>query len=74
MTKRCAMTDPTRHNFYKKLLDMYVRGDITQANLALVDITHDDWCGIFSGGYCNCDPEIRIPVPLDLDRLRPSNN
>jgi hypothetical protein len=75
ITMRCAMNnDPTRHNFYRKLLGMYVRGEISYTNLALVDIYHDDWCGILSGGYCNCDPEIGLPMPLDLDRLRPSDN
>jgi hypothetical protein len=23
-------------------------------------VLHDDWCGIYSGNRCNCDPEIEI--------------
>lgn len=23
---------------------------------------HDDWCGVFKGGRCNCDPDVR---PID---------
>nr|MBC7245426.1 hypothetical protein [Chloroflexota bacterium] len=25
-----------------------------------VDVYHDDWCAIFRGGWCNCDPWIRV--------------
>jgi hypothetical protein len=28
-----------------------------------VDICHDDWCRIYQGGYCNCDPEIHLRPP-----------
>jgi len=23
-----------------------------------IDVAHDDWCAIFKGGICNCDPEV----------------
>jgi hypothetical protein len=25
-----------------------------------VMILHDDWCGMFTGKRCNCDPHIRL--------------
>ena len=25
-----------------------------------VDVLHDDWCRIFAGGNCNCDPDVKI--------------
>ena len=33
----------------------------------LWDITcyHDDWCGIYNGRRCNCDPDL-VVVRLDL--------
>lgn len=29
-----------------------------------VDIYHDDWCGMFSGRTCDCDPDIVIRPDL----------
>jgi hypothetical protein len=25
-------------------------------------VLHDDWCGIYRGGDCNCDPIVEAPV------------
>jgi hypothetical protein len=25
-----------------------------------VSVAHDDWCGIFEGARCNCDPDIAL--------------
>lgn len=35
-------------------------------------VSHDDWCAIFKGGVCDCDPEVASkpaapPSPLPLD-------
>lgn len=51
--------NPTKHNYYKKLLKLYEQGEIPSASFTEVDICHDDWCGIHSGDYCNCDPDIK---------------
>jgi hypothetical protein len=68
------MNDPTKHNYYRKLLDLYTRGEIPTAGLADIDVAHDDWCGIYTGGYCNCDPEIRVrPLPAPHP-IQPSDN
>lgn len=32
------------------------------AGLYINDIYHDDWCRIYQGGYCNCDPIIELPA------------
>lgn len=46
-------------NYVRKLLDK-VPADWAPG-ASIVDILHDDWCGILNGGdRCNCDPEIRI--------------
>jgi hypothetical protein len=63
------MQDPTKHNYYKKLIQMFQQGKLPTASVSDVDIAHDDWCAIYSGGYCDCDPDIRIRPNLD-----PRNN
>jgi hypothetical protein len=54
------MYDPMKHNYMKKLAEMQARGELPAAGLSDVDIAHDDWCAIYTGSYCNCEPEIRI--------------
>ncbi len=31
--------------------------------LTEVVTVHDDWCGIYKGGRCNCDPDVRLAEP-----------
>lgn len=52
--------DPTKHNYYKKLMRLYEQGELPTACLAQLDIYHDDWCGVHKGGYCNCDPDLQV--------------
>ena len=54
--------DPTKHNFYRKILRLHIAGLIPQACLSEITILHDDWCAIYFGGYCNCDPDIQLPI------------
>jgi hypothetical protein len=57
--------DPAKHNYYKKLLELFEQGKISAASLAEVDIYHDSWCAVYKGGYCNCDPDIKLrPQPV----------
>ena len=56
--------DPAKHNYYKKLMQLYGQGKIPTTSLTEVDIYHDDWCKVYKGGYCNCDPDIKLrPQP-----------
>jgi hypothetical protein len=56
--------DPTKHNYYKKLMKLYEQGKIPTKSLTEVDIYHDDWCGVYCGDYCNCDPDVKLrPKP-----------
>jgi hypothetical protein len=25
-----------------------------------VNVYHDDWCRVYRGGYCDCDPEVEV--------------
>jgi hypothetical protein len=34
------------------------------------DIYHDDWCAIFRGQPCNCEPELRYCAYRPLDPAR----
>jgi len=57
------MTDPRKHNYYKKLMKLVAQGQVPRGRLADVDIYHDSWCRIYGGGYCNCDPEVKLRPP-----------
>jgi hypothetical protein len=52
--------DPTKHNYYSKLVKLREQGKLPAGSLNEVDIAHDDWCAIYGGGYCNCDPDITL--------------
>ena len=46
------------HNYIVKLKRLEAEGKTPQSGLYYTDIRHDDWCGIFRGRRCNCDPDI----------------
>ena len=68
------MTDPKQHNYMKKLLEMQARGELPTAGLSDVDVAHDDWCGVHTGSYCNCDPEITLRKRPSPWPAQPSDN
>jgi hypothetical protein len=57
-------------NYVRKLHYLYRIGAIpADAGLHMVDIEHDDWCGIFQGKRCNCDPTIKLKASVpDVSR------
>lgn len=55
------MTDPRQHNYYRKLMDLVEQGQVPPGRISDVDVYHDAWCRIYQGGYCNCEPEIKLP-------------
>jgi len=57
--------DSAKHNYYKKLMELYEKGKVPTNSLAEVDIFHDNWCGIHNGDYCNCDPDIKLGIQRD---------
>jgi hypothetical protein len=64
------MLDPMKHNYFKKLRKLHEQGKLSTCSLGLVDVYHDDWCGVYQGRYCNCDPEIRLRDFFEPDPLR----
>ena len=57
------MYDPRKHNYYDKVMKLFREGKVPRGRLTEVDIYHDAWCGINRGGYCNCDPELKLRPP-----------
>jgi hypothetical protein len=63
MTDTFAVRFPDKdspHAYIRKLTRMLEAGVLPASGLAETTIKHDNWCKIFSGGYCNCDPVIRV--------------
>ena len=59
-------------NYVRKLHYLYRIGALPRdIGLHMVDVAHDDWCGIFQEPpqRCNCDPDIRLKatVPGNLN-------
>jgi hypothetical protein len=61
------MYDPRKHNYYRKLMKLVENGTIPPDRLTEADVYHDDWCRIYRGGYCNCEPEIRVRPPVEAN-------
>jgi hypothetical protein len=49
------------HNYLKKLARLQAQGALpVSVGLHQLDICHDDWCHIYKGKRCNCDPDLRL--------------
>jgi hypothetical protein len=57
--------ETAEHN-YKAELEKLLVGD-QEPGLVHALIFHDDWCDVYSGGFCNCKSEI-VLVP-DSDEV-----
>lgn len=51
-----------RHNYHRKLRRLMDEGRInpTPEMINSLQIAHDNWCGIFMGLRCDCDPDFRL--------------
>jgi len=47
------------HNYLKKLGKVWDQKKYPP-NIYDVIVAHDEWCSIYSGQECNCDPDITI--------------
>jgi hypothetical protein len=66
-----VVTNGTGHNYLKKLNQLIGQG-ILQTRpgvLSDVKIEHDEWCNIFRGGECNCDPTLTVRHNVTMDEL-----
>jgi hypothetical protein len=50
--------DLTQPNYVKEMARLFDSGVIKRGEAYLVDVAHDDWCAIYHGEPCNCDPDI----------------
>ena len=48
------------HEYMRRLSIALQNGAIDQGSAALAQIAHDDDCAFWTGGICNCDPDITI--------------
>jgi hypothetical protein len=57
-----AQDGRVQHNHRVKLDRLCAAGKIPVApgSVNRIDFIHDDWCGIFAGGFCDCDPDVRL--------------
>jgi hypothetical protein len=52
---------PKTHNYLKKLAKLHDMGAMDLApGVHDVAIAHDEWCGVYKGKHCNCNPDITI--------------
>ena len=51
------MSEP--HNYLVTLRRLQAEGKLPAApGVHHIHVAHDKWCSIYSGGRCNCEPEI----------------
>jgi hypothetical protein len=56
-----ANCKPELHNYHRAIMRLVASGRLTKGRVSGVEILHDDWCELLQrGGYCNCEPEVRL--------------
>ena len=57
-----ATQERNQHNHRAKINRLCAAGKIpvVPGSVNSIAVVHDDWCAIFAGGFCNCDPDIRV--------------
>ena len=55
---------PGEHNylapFLKATSEAMETGLVERGRVTITNVWHDEWCDIYSGGFCNCDPRIEF--------------
>jgi hypothetical protein len=55
------MTPTALPNYVRKLHQLWRTGALPRdAGLRLIEVLHDDWCRVWQGQRCNCDPDIKL--------------
>lgn len=58
------------HNYLKKIARLTQEGKIpTSRGLNDLTIAHDNWCHIYRGGDCNCDPDVELRRGVSVDEV-----
>lgn len=52
-------------NYLKQISEMQGRGELpsTPDAVSHVTVSHDDWCMVWNGAQCNCEPTIQEGQP-----------
>lgn len=50
--------DSNQPNYVKKMQELFDAGVIKRGDVLNVLVAHDDWCAIYDGKPCNCEPDI----------------
>jgi hypothetical protein len=52
---------PTAHHYHAKVAALMKD---MPPGVASIRVAHDDWCGVYQGKRCNCDPEVGLEWTL----------
>jgi len=53
------------HNYVRKINEMWETGALPrEAGYHQIAVYHDDWCNVFQGKRCDCDPDISLKWSL----------
>ncbi len=47
-------------NYLPKLIALFDQGKAPPGTVTEAAIAHDDWCSIFRGGVCDCEPDVQL--------------
>jgi len=51
-------------NYLAEILRLQAEGKLSTApGVQHVHVAHDEWCSIYSGGRCDCEPEVTTQDP-----------
>ena len=59
--KLLLLEDAPGGNYVRKLARLVEKHPELRGRASAVIIRHDDWCAIYSGRPCNCDPDVEVP-------------
>ena len=67
---QCSSRKENKMNYMKKVLDLANEKiiDSDKPNIYHIGVFHDDWCDIFKGGSCNCNPEVKLTAKYPYNK------
>jgi hypothetical protein len=63
------------HNYEKKIQKLIAEGKypVEPGKFFTAAVKHDDWCRVYGGGECNCDPDVTFTEITNENRSQVSN-
>jgi hypothetical protein len=58
--KRTKSKRRRQPNYLAKVKYLYACGALPPGSLHHLEVRHDNWCQHWTGGSCNCNPDIRV--------------